>query len=164
MAFKKNITNDSLVPCEEEAVRAWLKEQGFQEGDLRSSNHEWPYLFPLAEGCWKGELNVCKWLHDYSSANTDITKSDNDGTTPMCIACAMGHLSVCKWLFEVGAAADITKANNGSFTPMGIACQEGHLSVCKWLFEVGAAAHITKASNGGFTPMFIACQMGRLSV
>ena len=106
---------------------------------------------------------MCQWLFEVG-ASADITRANNNGTTPMYIACYHGHLSVCQWLFEVGAAGDITKANNNGYTPMLIACQEGHLSVCQWLFEVGASADITRADNNGDTPMFISCQEGHLSV
>jgi hypothetical protein len=154
--------DDGLVPGEEQAVRAWLKEQGFEEGDLRSPKSYF-HMHPMGYACGKGELNVCKWLHNHGAA-PDISTENWLGMTPMFIACQEGHLSVCKWLFEVGAAADITKAASYGFIPMWCACMEGHLSVCKWLFEVGAAADITKVSNNGTTPMFMACEQGHLSV
>ena len=103
--------------ADEPTARAWLAEEGFAEGDLRSEitidDCEW---FPMLDACYEGELGVCKWLHNNGAA-ADITKADNNGATPMWIACQNGHLSVCKWLFEVGAAADITKANNNGATP-----------------------------------------------
>ena len=59
---------DGLVPGEESAVRAWLAAQGFRSAEIRreeefrdayrSSKH------PMARGCYKGELNVCKWLYN----------------------------------------------------------------------------------------------------
>ena len=67
----------------------------------------------MARGCYKGELNVCKWLYD-NGAEEDITKTDDEGYTPMHRACGGGHLLVCQWLFEVGAAGDITKTNDYS--------------------------------------------------
>jgi hypothetical protein len=137
-------------------VRAWLKKEGFQEGDLRSAHgSKYPYMHPMGRACYEGELNVCEWLHAHGAA-PDITKANKYGTTPMYVACLKGHLSVCKWLLEVGAAADITKAGNDGTTTMKIACQEGHLSVCEWLFKVGAAADITKAKKSGATPMRVA--------
>jgi len=86
----------------------------------------------MARGCYKGELNVCKWLYDNGAAE-DITKANNRGFTPMHRACLGGHLSVCQWLFEVGAAGDITKTTDDGSTPMHRACVGGHLSVCQWL-------------------------------
>ena len=120
-------------------------------------------MHPMARGCYKGELNVCKWLYDNGAAE-DITKANNHGDTLMHMACYGGHLSVCQWLFEVGAAGDIIKTDNRGFTPMHEACDGGHLSVCQWLLEVGAAGDITKASNRGFAPMHMACDGGHLSV
>ena len=117
----------------------------------------------MARGCYKGELNVCKWLYDNGAAE-DITKANSRGFTPMHRACEGGHLSVCQWLFEVGAAGDITKASNHGVTPMHRACDGGHLSVCQWLFGVGAAGDITKTDEFGSTPMHMACQRGHLSV
>ena len=76
-------------------------------------------MHPLARGCYKGELNVCKWLYDNGAAE-DITKAYNHGVTPMHRACYGGHLSVCQWLFEVGAAGDITKTDDDGDTPMHI--------------------------------------------
>ena len=72
-------------------------------------------MHPMARGCYKGELNVCKWLYDNGAAE-DITKANNDGFTPMHGACDGGHLSVCQWLFEVGAAGDIAKTNDEGYT------------------------------------------------
>ena len=127
----------------EAAARAWLEGQGFAEGDLHSeiTTSKDHHRFPMLRACEKGELDVCKWLHNNGAA-ADITKANDVGCTPMYIACKMGHLSVCQWLFEVGAAADITKANNNGATPMLIACAWDHLSVCKWLVRVGAVNHI----------------------
>lgn len=89
-------------------------------------------MHAMARGCYKGELNVCKWLYDNGAAE-DITKTNDIIFTPMHGACYGGHLSVCQWLFEVGAAGDITKTNSGGITPMYTACRCGHLSVCQWL-------------------------------
>ena len=35
-------------------------------------------MHPMARGCYKGELNVCKWLYDNGAAE-DITKANNVG-------------------------------------------------------------------------------------
>ena len=117
------VEEDGLVPNDDQAVRAWLKEQGFQDGDLRSAiedpEDEDNELHPIAMSCMKGQLNVCKWCYAHGAA-ADITKENAYGETPMWIACEHGHLSVCKWLFEVGATEDITKANNGGYTHMYI--------------------------------------------
>ena len=100
-----------------ETTRAWLAEQGFAEGDLRSEiTINQRMKCPMAWASQNGELDVCKWLHENGAA-ADITKANNKGVTPMWTACQNGHLSVCKWLFGVGAAADITKADNNGFTP-----------------------------------------------
>ena len=95
-----------LVPGEEQAVRAWLKEAGFQDEDLRSQKSN-VHMYPMGYACVEGELNVCNWLHAHGAA-PDITKADKFGYMYMYIACCKGHLSVCEWLFEVGAATDIT--------------------------------------------------------
>ena len=91
----------------------------------------------MSWACEKGELNVCKWLHGNGAAD-DISKVNNEDTTPMFIACQEGHLSVCKWLFEVGAAGDITKATDGGKTPMRAAIDEKRTSVLQWLVLKGA--------------------------
>jgi hypothetical protein len=148
-----------LVPHDDQAVRVWLMHQGFAAGDLRGTE----FKRPMAWACFKGELNVCKWLYNHGAA-ADITKVDNWGRTPMSMACERGHLDGCKWLYEKGATAYITKADNNGFTPMYVACWCGHLDVCKWLYEKGAAADITKADNNGFTPMYVACWGGHLDV
>ena len=117
-------------------VRAWLVAQGFRSAEIRREKgfHDIGgfSMHPLARGCYKGELNVCKWLYDNGAAE-DITNTDDDDKTPMHWACYGGHLSVCQWLFEVGAAGDITKTSNCGVTPMHRACNGGHLSVCQWL-------------------------------
>ena len=132
--------SDDLVAGEESAVQAWLMSQGFRSGEIQREkefhNMEDFTMHAMARGCYKGELNVCKWLYDNGAAE-DLTKATNLGFTLMHWACKGGHLSVCQWLFEVSAAGDITKADNNGFTPMHRACYSGHLSVCQWLFEVG---------------------------
>ena len=117
---------DGLVPGKESAVRAWLVGQGFRSTEIRREKEFHDIIggfsmHPLARGCYKGELNVCKWLYDNGAAE-DITNANNYGDTPMHKACYGGHLSVCQWLFEVGAAGDITKTNNIGCTPMHGAC------------------------------------------
>ena len=188
---------DTEEPMADEATaQAWLAEEGFAEGDLRSEitidDDEW---FPMLYACYgeagrvqmaaqqrsgRGHQDERRRRHSHVDrlregppvcvqglfevgAAADITKTNNNGATPMLIACQNGRLSVCKWLFEVGAAADITKAMNDGVTPMWIACQNGHLLVCEWLFEVGAAADITKTNDDSVTPMYIA-QQGQLLV
>ena len=61
----------------------------------------------MARGCYKGELNVCKWLYDNGAAE-DITNANNGGFTPMHMACNGGHLSVCQWLVLNSALNDPT--------------------------------------------------------
>ena len=101
--------SDSPVPGEESTVRAWLVAQGFRSAEIRrekkfhDANEKYSksiWMHPMARGCYKGELNVCKWLYDNGAAK-DITKTDSYGYTPMHWACDDGHLSVCQWLFEV---------------------------------------------------------------
>ena len=83
--------SDDLVPGEESAVRAWLMSQGFRSGEIRreeefyDTNEKYDesiWMHPMARGCYKGELNVCKWLYDNGAAE-DITKANNGGFTPM---------------------------------------------------------------------------------
>ena len=69
------------VPCEEAAVRAWLKESGFLEGDLHGfgvdlANGSGFDMTPLSYACFKGELGVCKWLYENGAA-ADISKGDD---------------------------------------------------------------------------------------
>ena len=50
-------------------ARAWLAGQGFAEGDLRSEitiNNK--KRCPMAWASQKGELGVCKWLHENGAA------------------------------------------------------------------------------------------------
>ena len=72
-------------------ARAWLAGQGFAEGDLRSEitiNQE--MKCPMAWASQKGELGVCKWLHENGAA-ADITKANTTaGGTPMFAACQEG--------------------------------------------------------------------------
>ena len=131
---------DTEEPMADEATaRAWLAEEGFVEGDLRSEiiiNQR--MRCPMAWASQKGELGVCKWLYDNGAAD-DIRKANSTAVaTPLYLACQDGHLSVCKWLFEVGAAADITKARNNGCTPLKIAFQIDHISICHWLILNGA--------------------------
>ena len=84
-------------------MRAWLKKEGFQEGDLRSANsRNCEYLHPMGHACYKGELNVCKWLFEVGAA-ADITKATNHGTTPMRAASDENHIPVQQWLALKGA-------------------------------------------------------------
>ena len=83
--------SDDLVAGEESAVRAWLMSQGFRSGEIRREKefhdaieiyNESIRMNPMARGCYKGELNVCKWLCDNRSAE-DIADTDYDDKTPM---------------------------------------------------------------------------------
>ena len=100
-----------LVPGEEQAVLAWLEQQGFNKGELRreASIDGRRMMSPMARACQKGQENVCKWLHAHGAAE-DTTKPNQYGHTPMLRACDNGHLSICKWLYEVGAVEDVAKA------------------------------------------------------
>ena len=74
--------SDDLVAGEESAVRAWLMSQGFRSGEIRREkefhdvNEKYKivwynksiWMHPMARGCYKGELNVCKWLYDNGAA------------------------------------------------------------------------------------------------
>ena len=69
--------DDGLVPGEEQAVRAWLVEQGFEDGDLRSEKViDYRMMTPMMRACYKGELNVCKWLYNHGAAE-DISRANN---------------------------------------------------------------------------------------
>ena len=59
-------------------------------------------MSPMARACQRGQLHVCKWLHDHGAAD-DIAKLNHAGTTPFHYACLNGHLSICKWLVFNGA-------------------------------------------------------------
>ena len=99
-------------------MRAWLVQQGFEPGDLRSEKlFAFQMKTPMAQACCKDELNVCKWLYRHGAAE-DISRANNLGYTPMFFACKNGHLSVCEWLYKVGAEEDISRADNDGKTPM----------------------------------------------
>ena len=153
----------SRVVYEDRAVREWLRREGFVEGDLRSAKAEFPCMHPMGHACYRGELNVCKWLFDHGAAE-DITTLNNNGESPMLLSCEWGHLPVCEWLFEVGASKHITKVDNLRRSPIYWASTRGHLKVMQWLFDKGAAADISRSIFGGATPMYMACRAGRMSV
>ena len=142
-----NSDNSGLVPGEEQAVRAWLVQQGFEPGDLRSEKKlEYCWVMtPMAQACAEGELNVCKWLYNHG-AGEDISGANNHGETLMSFACEKGHLSVCEWLYKVGTDEDISRADNNGNTPMYWACMNGHLSVCEWLVLNGALNRPTSST------------------
>ena len=69
--------DDGLVQGEEQAVRAWLVQQGFEPGDLRSEKKiDYLMMTPIARACYKAELNVCKWLYNHGAAE-DISRANN---------------------------------------------------------------------------------------
>ena len=100
------VQRDGLVPGKESAVRAWLVAQGFRSAEMRQEIKSYianlnychgVWMHPMARGCYKGELNVCKWLYD-NGAEEDITKTDDEGYTPMHRACKGGHpRKPCAW-------------------------------------------------------------------
>ena len=132
----------------------WLYQQGFAFGDLRSEigTPSFMRMHPMVRSCYKGELEVCKWLYENGAAEY-ITKANNGGITPMLWACAEGHLPI-----EVGAVRDITRGDKRGVTPMWIACQEGHLALCKWMLEVGAAEDITAGRPCSSLPSEAICR------
>ena len=146
--------NGSLVPEteEEEKVRVCLLEGGFEPGDVRSEKRMrvkrsikcGTMMTPLMWACYKGELEVCKWLYHHG-ASSDISRASSGeaGYTPMHYACITGHLPVCEWLCEVGADADISRAGANGRTPASLAFCSGHpgarrQGLCAWLVLNGA--------------------------
>ena len=61
----------------------------------------------MHRACEGGHLSVCQWLFEVGAAG-DITKTNDDGYTPMHRACEGGHLSVCQWLVLNSALNDPT--------------------------------------------------------
>ena len=160
---------DGLMGRDELVVRAWLRKQGFQKGDLRTmiQIYETYWTFPMLLACQMGELHVCRWLFDHGGAAEDITRMDNQEQTPMLLACEGGHLAVCKWLYEVGAADDICRCDEDGRSPIYCACSGGHLAICKWLYEVGLeqdAMTVWSGGAGDSTLLFQACLAGHLSI
>ena len=158
----------SSIPSSEDInmaeMLAWLRNEGFGEGNLRQVQKiaDGPPTWPMGRACEKGDLKVCQWLYDNGAAE-DIMRS-NDYFNPMLWASIRGHLSVCKWLYKMGASADIIRPNCGGITPMHWAAEYGHLSVCKFLFKVSTADIVTKEDDSGRTPMLNACASGHLLV
>ena len=68
-------------PAEEEGSveeLAWLKKQGFAEGDLRSEiTIDEIAKSPMMLACEKGELKVCKFLYKHGAAE-DVTKENGE--------------------------------------------------------------------------------------
>ena len=77
-----------MVIFDDRTAQAWLKQEGFADGDLRSEITENEGSFdektmcPMACSSQKGELGMCKWLHENGAA-ADITRANNFGVTPM---------------------------------------------------------------------------------
>ena len=97
--------DEEIVPGEEVAVRAWLKKQGFQDGDLHGAKYmqdSFSEMTPMGRSCQRGQLNVCRWLHERcgtrgqteEDASSSIIAKVVHGRTPMHWACHKGHLSV----------------------------------------------------------------------
>ena len=159
------MAEEGLVPQKESAIRAWLKDEGFTAGSLRSEEEmsDGRRMCPMARACDEGQIKICMWLYDNGAAE-DIRRANERGYTPMHYACSKGHLLVCQWLYEMGEAEEIFVANLNGWTPMHMACQGGYLPICKWLYKVGAVADITRKDYGGETPMWWACENNHLSI
>jgi hypothetical protein len=158
-----------------------LMQHGFNPNDVReeavvyeNDDYDGPLkTFPMAFYSYKGDLEMCRWLHAHG-ASVDIGRMSDPGpafnpnkqtNNPMLKACTGGHLAVCQWLVEMGAASDVRRAfSQCRWTPMHSACREGHLHICQWLFEAGAAEDTRKTADKGATPMHLACEGGHLSV
>ena len=84
--------------------------------------------------CQQGHLEIVQWLLTHGAA-MDVTRSTNNGVTPMYIACGKGHFEIVQWLHAHGADTDVTRPTNKGTTPIGKACEKGHLNIVKHLIR-----------------------------
>ena len=86
----------------------------------------------LADACYDGHLDVCRWLAD----RFGLTAADARRRNNYALLCAAqnGHLAVCQWLVERFhlSAYDMRKDHNCA---LGFAAQFGHLAVCQWFTQ-----------------------------
>ena len=84
--------------------------------------------------CQEGHFEIVQWLHTHGAA-IDVTRPNNNGTTPMYIACQDDHLEIVRWLLTHGADTDVTRPSFQGMTPISRACQRGHLHIIKHLIH-----------------------------
>ena len=77
---------------------------------------------PLIAACWKGQLEVVKYL--VNTAKADVNCKRVDGAPAMQIAVQLGHLDILRFLVEEGAVV-------GKY--LAFAAQLGHLPVVQFL-------------------------------
>ncbi len=134
------------VPYDAQAVRWWLKLEGFADGDYHREAimpemetwRDWnistlALITPMGRACHRGELNVVQWLEQHVDVRAPAATSARacTGMTALHFAVLGGHLSVCQWL--VARGADVTACTAQGLTPLRVACVAMHLEVCKWL-------------------------------
>ena len=88
----------------------------------------------MSIACEEGHFEIVQWIYAHGAV-MDVTRPDNDGTTPMFIACEKGHLEIVQWLLAHGADTDVTRPCWQGKTPMDSACQEGHLNIVQHLIR-----------------------------
>ena len=167
-----------------------LVRQALQNGaDVNGADLGWT---PLHYACWKGHLEVARFLLDSGATLHAIDKKDrtplhhacryghlevarflldsgatlhahnNYGDTPFHDACAFGHLDVIQYLVT-SCDADLKATNNYGATPLSNACAGGHLDVVRYLVT-SCDADLTATSSNGRTPFHCACALGHLDV
>ena len=84
--------------------------------------------------CHNGHFEIVRWLHAHGAA-MDVTRPNNNGSTPMWFACQKGHFEIFQWLLTHGADTDVMRPSFQGMTPMDKACQKGHLNIVQHLIR-----------------------------
>ena len=135
-----------------------LVRQALQNGaDVNGAHPEFGWT-PLHYACWKGHLEVARFLLD---SGATLHAIDKKGRTPLHHACQKGQLEVARFFLDSGAT--LHAPNNDGDTPFHDACTGGHLDVVQYL-ATSCDADPKATTNNGATPLHNACAFGHLDV
>ena len=104
----------------------------------------------LRIACWKGNLNVVKWMVEHTKAD-----ANDRGVlfTPLTAACWMGHEDIVRYLVD-SAHIDVNLPDTKrTSTPLTAACLNLHTSITKYLLAKSQELNVNIPDSKGNTPL-----------
>tara|TARA_B110000858_G_C17807213_1_gene478739 strand:+ start:1041 stop:1559 length:519 start_codon:yes stop_codon:yes gene_type:complete len=85
--------------------------------------------------CESGDLKEIQQLHA-RGADMDVTRPNNNGSTPMYKACERGNFEIVQWLLTHGDDTDVM-GKYCQMTPLEVACKYDHFDIVLMFISKG---------------------------
>ena len=121
----------------------------------------------LIRSCYKGHLDVVKWMVEHTAADVNYTaviretftwgEEVDSYYTPLTAACAYKHLNVLKYLVKT-SRVNVNLPENSELgnTPLITACLNYNMSLSMYLLSEVSYLDVNIAGNEGFTALHYA--------